>query len=420
MSDLLSDILENSGGAVVISQDHNLDNINVQAALMDENELRKMYSAEQIQAMRNDPTKMREAKEAAIQRANLNVKDGKVSVAFSKTGGWHGLGTVLDRNMTRQEALFHGGADFKVEKYAVSYRYKGEWITSEGDYLFVRSDTGQALGRVGSKSEPIQNEAGSEVVDYVLGQGNGHYSSAGVLGNGEKVWLCGDFPESRFEVVPNDTIETKLIAMIRHDGKGTTRFYPYTNRPECENTLNVSLTSASAHKKGIRIRHSGDIAQKMRAAEKTLLVSLAAYEQFKERAQFLVTKPIDSVLHYANDVLDAALGITIESLQKESDLLSKAVNLTQIEIDLKQKTIEKKLRSRVNILEEILHNANSESCIKNGIANTGWGVFNAVTQYADHGLKYRGEKAEENRFESNLYGKSDEMKQIALEKILAY
>ena len=81
----------NDGRAEVLSVNNDVSTINAQAALLDERELAKQYTAAQIQAMRDDPARQREAVEAAIGRAALDTTGGKVRVmvAACRPGiGW--------------------------------------------------------------------------------------------------------------------------------------------------------------------------------------------------------------------------------------------------------------------------------------------------------------------------------------------
>jgi Domain of unknown function (DUF932) len=56
-----------------------------------------------------------------------------------------------------------------------------------------------------------------------------------------------------------------------------------------------------------------------------------------------------------------------------------------------------------------------------GIRGTAWGAFNAVTEYLDHGVEYKGRVAEPGdvRAESSLFGTAKETKDRAIEALLA-
>ena len=55
------------------------------------------------------------------------------------------------------------------------------------------------------------------------------------------------------------------------------------------------------------------------------------------------------------------------------------------------------------------------------VAGTAWAAYNGVSEYADHGMKYKGSPDERanRRLESVWFGRADELKQTALDNAIA-
>ena len=53
----------------------------------------------------------------------------------------------------------------------------------------IRKDTERILGVVGSRYQPLQNRSAFSFFDGVFGDDKARYESAGVLGDGERVWM---------------------------------------------------------------------------------------------------------------------------------------------------------------------------------------------------------------------------------------
>jgi len=106
---------------------------------------------------------------AAVKRAALDTSNGKVSAAFAGRAPWHGLGTVVDRAMTSDEALNLANMNWRVSKEQLSYEHDGMKRHAEA-WGIVRTDTGDCLGTVGSRYMPVQNQEGFAFLDKVIGE----------------------------------------------------------------------------------------------------------------------------------------------------------------------------------------------------------------------------------------------------------
>ena len=380
---------------------------------------------EGIEAARVEAEKtLLDIRERAIRRAGLDTSNGRVNVFVAGKSPWHKLGVNVAEAVNSADARRLAGIDWLVQKVPLNYRdAKGNERQQEEAYGIIREDTGAFLGSVGSRYKPIQNSDGFDVLDSVLEKFGAKYESAGSLFGGKKVWMLAHLPQQSIKVGGKDQVECYALLANPHDGSGVGLLIPTSERVVCANTLRVAA-NGNEHK-GLRLRHTGNIKDRVAEAQVALGLAVKGFEKFGEQANALANTPIPNAKNYFNDVLDAALEITEAQRLLGADVLTAALKVTEANRELVRKSFEKKIERRGEILEEILNRHESERCGINGIRGSAWGCLNAVTEYCDHGkLKQRQVGDEESRlsrrFESSLVGDADEIKQIAFSKALEY
>ena len=410
---ILDTILENHETSMIVSENHDLGTINAQAALMDEAELGKQYSAAEIEAMRTNPARQREARRAAQQRASLDTTGGRVRMFAAGELPWHGLGVRVDRAASSAQAIQFAGLDWLVEKHQLNYEFAGTSHIAEGQYGVIRQDTGEMLGAVGSRYKPIQNVHGFDFLDSVLARYGAKYDTAGSLYGGKQVWMLAHFPVQAFALPGKDKIEPYVIFSNCHDGTGAAWCYPTTVRVTCANTFRISSMSRS---KGLSIRHTGDLKGKIASAQTALGMAVNGFEEFEMASKEMCHRTLN-IHNYANDVLDAVLDVTAAQVKLGADVLAATLDATEASRELARKSFAAKIERRGEILEDILERYESERCGIGSIRGTAWAAFNAITEHADHAEV--GKQARDlvlrqsRRFESAIAGDADTMKQEA-------
>jgi phage/plasmid-like protein (TIGR03299 family) len=401
---LLDEILEQQSPARIRSEQHDTSQINWQAALGD---VREMVKADG------------NVVEAANRRAALDTSNGRVNMFAAGTLPWHGLGVLVDKATTSAEAIKLAGLDWEVTKLALQYQFGDKRMTAADAYAMVRKDTGAHLGTVGKRYSPIQNAQAFDFLDGVLGEFGARYETAGSLYGGQKVWMLAHMPKQAFALQGGDTIEPYVVFCNCHDGSGAAWCYPTSVRVVCANTFRVSRKERH---KGLSIRHTGNVKDKLRLARQALRFAADSLETFKEAAEAMHHKSVN-VRHYANDVLDAVLEVTQADAIKGADALAAALQVTEAQRALEAKRFERLIERRGEILEDILNRYESERCSVGGIRGTAWGAFNAITEHADHAKLGRSAADQETRlsrrFESSLIGDADTLKQAAFDAALA-
>ena len=128
--------------------------------------------------------------------ANIFQQAGTASM-FSRGKPWHGLGQIVDKAQSIDEALKLAHLDWTVSKQELINPVTGK---PSGIFATMRDDTNQALAPISKAYEIIQNRQGFELIDTLLeAQKGAHYESAGALGNGNQIWALASVPYN-FEI----------------------------------------------------------------------------------------------------------------------------------------------------------------------------------------------------------------------------
>ena len=308
----------------------------------------------------------------------------------------------------------------KVEQYV----YINGRAIPTGQFAIVRKDTAQVLGSVGGRYRIFTNEESFDFLDGVVGDGGAQYETAGALGKGEKVWLLARMPKAM--QIAGDEVLNYLMFSTTHDGTGTIKVFPTNVRTVCQNTYRMALATRSG---GISIRHTNNVKNKVKVAQKALGLANEAADDFQEKAFHLAGTQIEAQ-EYFSTVLDHVMDVTIADQKvtgkglDDGSILKTILEIQDIEArESAEKKINRVINRREKLLEDILERHETER--NNGnpkIAGTAWAAYNAISEHIDHSELniYRGGEQErmESRFESVLTGRGDEVKQTAFQMAL--
>lgn len=211
---------------------------------------------------------------------NFNKRTGKYSFFSVKEKAWHNLGQIVQEYPTSEEAIKFAGLDYEVEKSPLFTKGAGiiennngiEMIDSELEvpnyFANIRTDNNTVLGVVGKDYHIVQNREAFSFFDSIVGGGDGIlYETAGVLGNGERIFITAKLPDYIRVGNGDDITEKYIFLTTSHDGSGsiTAAFTPV--RIVCQNTLNASLQNMS---NVVRIKHTAGAKQRLEDAHKVM------------------------------------------------------------------------------------------------------------------------------------------------------
>ncbi len=361
---------------------------------------------------------MIDLRKRAIQRAGLDVTNGKISVMVNVGPNgeklpWHVLGTMVRGAVTSAEARNLANLGWSVLKVPAGFTFGDQSFESKSTFLLIRSDTGAELGSTGRVYKAIQNDDAFDCLDEVLKEFGARYETAGAVYGGRTVWMQVALPEQSWEVQNGDRVETFGTFTLCHDGTGVSRLLPTTERAVCANTLRRAIAGRDA----LKLRHTGDIKQRIADARVALGVAIKGFTDMKEEAAVLVRKNLN-VVPYVHAVLDGMLNKVVDVTEEQAalgaEMLAKAAGKPE-----SVKTYEKQIKARRTILDDILTRYETSRCTPRG---TAWAAYNAVSEHADHApTRQRGAEADRmsRRWESVLVGDADAMKQLAWANALA-
>lgn len=272
------------------------------------------------------------------------------SLFVARTPAWHGLGTVTPDVLCSADALRVAGIDWEVQQRPLFTSDDGQNANHkvEGWVANVRSDNGATLGIVGEGYKVVQNREAFAFTDALLGEGV-RYESAGSLQGGQRVWLLAKLPNP--VTILGDKVEPYLVFSNGHNGRNAVKVAITPVRVVCMNTLNMALDGA---KRSWVTTHEGNIAAKLEEAQRTLEIAGKYLNKLDEEANRL------------------------EEIRITNTLLAElTVDLFPAPKDTSRLQLVRQMR------EDFLHIYNNAPDNRRFVG-TGWGVMNAVTDFAGH------------------------------------
>jgi phage/plasmid-like protein (TIGR03299 family) len=300
-------------------------------------------------------------------------------MAYSaKTGvPWHGLGVALSDGVGTEEMISAAGLRWTtrtvelrtVEGDAVPNRRA---VVRDGD---IPVGAARVLGVVSDGYVPVPNEEILSFVDGLVADGVVSWDTAGSLKGGRVVWGLARMNEDWR--VGDDVHKTYIAVTAGHDGGLAIAAMPTDVRVVCANTHRLAF-GANADNATIRVRHSGNVGDKMKEAQRVMRITTESQRRYMDWQQQLHAATVES---------RAVQELIVEMFGDPEEAETVRV-LNRIE------STTETFKSKYLALE-----------VARGGA-TAYSVLNALTGYADHAFRYIGEDARkaETRFASTVIG----------------
>lgn len=311
---------------------------------------------------------------------NFNKRTGTWSFASNSEVAWHGLGQVVKGSMTAEEAIKNANLDYEVDKAKVQFfpaTDKQIWV--DGYYATYRKDTYDYLGMVKSRYEIVQNRDAFGFFDSIIDEGEAIFETAGVLGNGERIFLLAKLPDD-FQV-GGEKIEKFILLTNSHDGSSSVIAGMTNIRVVCNNTLQAALRGLDNK---VSINHIAGAKDKLKEAHRVM-------------------------------------GIASKYNQEVSDIFNRMVDVKFSEGQYREyfetvftpeyKTVmtaaeEKEMSTRLkNMIESTTQFSMTHPTQTTEAANgTLWGAYNAVSGYYNYIKNF---KSGEDKFTSQFFGQAN-------------
>ena len=263
---------------------------------------------------------------------------------------WAHNATYVKEALTSAEALKAAKLDFDVLQEPI---FDGQSYAIHGYRLNRKSDDGKILGLVSDRYKVVQNTDAFAFTDGLIGNGC-RYENAGSANGYRIVWLQARLQPRR---IMDDLYNNFLFFKNSFDGKGSVKVCVTPIRVVCDNMLNLAVRRA---KRVFSIRHTGDIAGKIKEADMTLQLS----EQYLTEVN-------------ADYVRLARIRLSAEKVNSIWE------QLFPIEKDMSDREVGNVLKQRDEV--RVAYNANDLGNFR----GTAFGVINAVSDMVDHGQPLR-------------------------------
>lgn len=314
-----------------------------------------------------------------------NAITKQVEFAYLQSDGlpWHGLGQAMPDGASIDQWRVAAGMDWKIQRakvrYPVSHDPSVPMREIADKHVLLRSDTKDALGVVSDSYKVVQPAQVIEFFRDIVKVGGLELSAAGTIYGGKRFWATAKIGEASPTSV-KDKIGGYLLLSTSADGSQRTEARRTSIRGVCRNTLAVAVREAVPW---VKISHRTEFDPE--EIKQFMGLNEAAWDAFRHQITRLANIPVDQ--EKAEELTETVLG------GGEKVIASAGYN---------------------KILD--LFNGDGKGAMLDGVYGTGWGYVNAVTEYIDHWTRAR---SDENRFVSSQWGQGADMKQRAVDAVLA-
>jgi phage/plasmid-like protein (TIGR03299 family) len=258
---------------------------------------------------------------------------------------------------------------------------RGKSIVIPDKFVTYRKDLNMPLGVVGNRYTIVQNADAFGFFDSIVGGKLAMFETAGVLGQGERIFVSAKMPDVIRIAGTDDITEVYVLLTSSHDGSGSIIAAVTPVRVVCQNTLNAALKQTISR---VAIRHTTSAQKRLEDAHKLLGISHAYVTEVNEMFNALATKV----------VTDAQVKALVESLWKS----------------------EKEDSTRIKNIQDAVMASYFSGIGQSKIIGTAWGAYNGITHYLDHVQSY---KSGDVKLDSLLDGASAKLQNEAFAKLIA-
>lgn len=274
---------------------------------------------------------------------------------------WQRAGHAFDESPSSLAvALQESGLDWEVETRSVMVPSAQHGMRVAPQYQsIVRKDTDEVIGLVGSRYRAVQHCELLSIVDNIVDVAG--IDSTWCTGGGREVGVALKM-DGEYEIGGVDVIQPYLLFLARHDGRSSVKVIVTPVQMSCTNQLPAITRQASKDGHMVSIRHDGMAATHMEEVAFTLQAATEQMEdttkQMNELARRSLTEReaaahIDSVVRYCSD---------------------------------RKSVIE---RDSAGIAEMLA----SSTTLNDRLRGSRLGLLHAVTEYYDHGRRYRSNES---------------------------
>lgn len=300
---------------------------------------------------------------------------GLAEMAYTGEVPWHGLGQSVPPGADIEQWRIAAGLDWEVERSTVQFQ-NGQMRSFLGKQVLHRSDNHAPLSVVSDGYRVVQPGQVLEFFQRLQAESGFQIETAGSLNGGRRIWALARTGFDA-EVVRSDMVRMYLLLVTSYDRGMATSCYYTSVRVVCNNTLQLSAVRGNQGKV-VKIRHNREFCPEALLTELGLNTK-ATFDSFMNRMQ-----------HFAD--------IAISQTQAENlveEIFASVSTSGKVREGAGFKTV-------MN-----LFNGAGKGARLDGVANTGWGLLNAFTEYTDF---HKRAQSQDSRLTSAWMGKGADLK----------
>lgn len=304
---------------------------------------------------------------------------GQAEMAFVGQTPWHGLGQQLQEDASIDQWCVAAGMDWSIERSPVQFM-NGRMHQWKAQEVLYRSDTNEPLSIVSNSYHIVQPRECLDFFNNLVNENGFKIETAGTLQGGRKIWALARTGFDA-EVVERDPVRMYLLIITSCDKGLATKSYFTSVRTVCNNTLQLSAR-AGMHSNLVKVHHSRKFCAKTVQAN----LGLNAGEVFDE---FLM-----KMKGFAN--------VSVSGAQSERIV-------EEIFAQGGAKGSIRETKGFRTVMQ--LFNGVGKGSRLDGVAGTGWGIVNAITEYTDFHVRA---KNQDSRLARAWLGEGANLKEIAV------
>lgn len=327
----------------------------------------------------------------------IAIINGRAAHAYNILGGlpWHQLGRPVDGIQSGEDMAVAANLDWSVLENELTFalpdpdRVDETLTQTVPDYkALTRGVDGHYLATVRKTYKPIQNEEMFSFAEALMGEGV-KFETAGALYDGRVVWALAVVEDLIIRVDGDDSpILPYMVLTTGHDSLHAFRVKNSPTRVVCANTLDAALKGEGRE---AIIRHTKTAPDRIAVAKAAKKIGIAYFDAFQNFATQLSAKKMTlrDVTAFTEKLIPTA---------PDAERTSKSD------------------AQRAEIMSIIQHADNLAD-----MDLTGWKVYNAVGQWADHSREYRDTKlgsSQDARALAILDGTAQKIKDSAVSLLL--
>ncbi|AHJ88592.1 hypothetical protein Jolie1_092 [Mycobacterium phage Julie1] len=298
----------------------------------------------------------------------LDTTNGVTSFADSEAradgtvSAWHRLGQAVGHTMTADEALDAAHMrGWDVRKEALVAQVGDLMLPVPDRFAVVRTNpvtaAPEALGVVGDRWTPFQNEETTELLSEITDEGGAHIETIGALRGGRDTFVTMKMPahmEFRSPVTGElDTTDLYISILNNHSGEASLRALISPVRIVCANTQRMAEGSARSM---VALRHTGSPKARLAEVRQLLGLTFAYRDTFVEQCERLIAREMSDA--EVLESLEGVWGVGGATTEKQAEA-RKAKALEVFEVYASDVTVA-------------------------AFKGTAFGAYNAGTRYLDH------------------------------------